>query len=146
VRRRAGRRRVSLGPPTPWGAVALPFGPLRFLYIGTDDTERDAAWYRDVIGARLRWRHQAFGADVAALEVGPGPLVLLADHRKAPSVMPIFEVEDLKATAKALKARGWKPKGARFEIPNGPCYVFEDPSGNEWAVFEDVRPGALEGE
>lgn len=126
--------------------MALPFGPLRFLYVGTSDTGRDAKWFADVLGARQRWRYQAFGADVAAVEVGPGPLILLADHREAPSVLPIFEVEDLKATAKALKARGWRPKGGKVEIPNGPCYVFEDPSGNEYAVFEDVRPGALEEE
>ena len=74
------------------------------------------------------------------MRIGPGPLLLLADHRKAPSVMPIFEVNDLKETAKDLKKRGWRPKGPKFEIPNGPCYVFEDPSGNEYAVFEDVRP------
>ncbi len=126
--------------------MALPFGPLRFLYVGTADTGRDVKWYTEVLGARKRWQFQAFGADVAALELGGGPLVLLADHRKAPSVLPIFEVEDLKATAKELKRRGWKPKGGKVEIPNGPCYVFEDPSGNEYAVFEDVRPGALEEE
>lgn len=126
--------------------MGLPFGPLRFLYVGTTDTGRDAAWYQEVLGARQRWRYQGFGADVAAMEVGPGPLLLIADHRKAPSVMPIFEVGDLKAAARDLKKRGWKAKGGKFEIPNGPCYVFEDPSGNEYALFEDVRPGALEEE
>ena len=124
----------------------LPFGTLRFLYVGTADTGRDAKWFTDVLGAKQVWRFQAFGADVAAMEVGPGPLVLLADHRKAPSVLPIFEVQDLKGTAKALKGRGWKPKGDKVEIPNGPCYVFEDPSGNEYAIFEDQRPGALHDE
>lgn len=126
--------------------MTAPFGPLRFLYVGTADTARDAKWYQEVLGARQRWRYQAFGADVAAMELGPGPLVLLADHRDAPSVLPIFEVDDLRATARALKKRGWKPKGGKVEIPNGPCYVFEDPSGNQYAVFQDVRPGALEEE
>ena len=126
--------------------MALPFGKLRFLYVGTADTGRDLKWYEEALGARKKWRFKEFGADVAAVEIGDGPLVLLADHRKAPSVMPIYEVKDLAATAKDLKKRGWKPKGAKFEIPNGPCYVFEDPSGNEYAIFEDVRPFVFQGE
>jgi len=123
--------------------MPLPFGPLRFLYVGTADTERDLAYYMKVLGAEKLWRFKEFGADVAAVRLGAGPLLLLADHREAPSVMPIFEVDDLKATAKDLKKRGWKPKGSSFEIPNGPCYVFLDPSGNEYAIFEDVRPGVF---
>lgn len=123
--------------------MAPPFGALRFLYVATKDTGRDLDYYTKVLGGKKVWRFQEFGADVAAVRLGEGPLVLLADHREAPNVMPIFEVEDLKATAKELKHRGWKPKGGVFEIPNGPCYVFLDPSGNEYAIFEDVRPGVF---
>ena len=123
--------------------MSAPFGPLRFLYVGTKDTGRDLKFYEEQLGAKRVWRFQEFGADVAAVRLGKGPLVLLADHRKAPSVMPIYEVDDLAATAKELKKRGWKPKGQKIEIPNGPCYLFEDPSGNEFAVFEDVRPGVF---
>lgn len=125
--------------------MSLPFGALRFLYVGTKDTGRDLAFYTEQLGAKEVWRFQEFGADVAAVKVGKGPLILLADHRKAPSVMPIYEVEDLGKTAADLKKRGWKPRGRKFEIPNGPCYVFEDTSGNEYAVFEDVRPGVFSG-
>lgn len=123
--------------------MGAPFGPLRFLYIGTEDTGRDLKFFEEKIGAKKVWRFQEFGADVAAVRVGEGPLVLLADHRRAPSVMPIFEVNDLRATVKDLKKRGWRPKGGKFEIPNGPCYVFEDPSGNEYAIFEDSRGDVL---
>jgi predicted enzyme related to lactoylglutathione lyase len=57
--------------------------------------------------------------------------------------MPVFGVDDLKATIKALKARGWKPDSGPFEIPDGPCYLFKDASGNELAVFGNERPNAL---
>ena len=117
-----------------------PFGPLRFLYIGTKDTGRDLKFFEEQLGAKKVWRFQEFGADVAAVKLSEGPLVLLADHRKAPSVLPIYEVKNLGATVKDLKKRGWKPKGPKVEIPNGPCYVFEDPTGNEYAIFEDTRP------
>lgn len=119
------------------------FGRLRFLYTPTKDTGRDVAWYVDVLGAELVWRFQAFGADVAGLRVGDGPLVLLADHRHGP-VLPIWQVDDLAATMRALEAKGWRAEGEPFGIPNGDCVVFKDPSGNELALFEDQRPNAME--
>lgn len=122
-----------------------PFGALRFLYTGTADFERDLAFYRHQLGAERVWQFAHFGARVAALRLGDGPLLLLADHRPAPSCMPIYQVADLKATAEALRGRGWRPQGASFEIPNGPCHTFVDPSGNPFAIFEDVRPNAMEG-
>jgi predicted enzyme related to lactoylglutathione lyase len=90
------------------------------------------------------WEFAKFGARVAALRVAEGPLVLLADHRPAPSCMPIFAVEDLDAAAAALRSRGWTPASGPFEIPDGPCFTFRDPSGNEMALLGSVRPGVLE--
>lgn len=121
----------------------VPFGPLRYLYIGTSDIVRDLRYYTETLKAEKLWDHTGFGARVAALRLGGGPLLLLADHRPAPSCMPIYEVKDLKAAAAELKRRGWKPEGRSFEIPNGPCYRFDDPSGNPFAIFEDIRPEVL---
>ena len=123
-------------PPTHW--------KLRFLYVGTSDIARDVKFYCDVLGAKLVWCFHSFGADVAAVSLGEGPPLLLADHMAAPSCELIFEVKDLDATTAALKGRGWKGEGEPFEIPNGPCVVFLDPSGNRIALFEDIRPGAME--
>lgn len=123
--------------------MTAPSWTIRFLYLGTTDFDRDLAYYRDSLGAHLVWHFEHFGARVAALSVGEGPLLLLADHRPAPSCIPVFQVENLASTAKALEARGWRPGGERFEIPNGPCYRFDDPSGNPYALFEDRRPNAM---
>jgi len=120
-----------------------PLGELKYLYVGTGDFEKDVAFYGDVIGAETVWNLSGFGARVAAFRVADGPLLLIADHRPVPSCMPVFGVPDLKATAEALKARGWKPESGPFEIPDGPCYVFKDASGNELAVFGNERPGVL---
>ena len=122
-----------------------PFGALRFLYVGTASFDEDLAFYLVQLGAERVWQFAHFGAKVAALRLGDGPLLLLADHRPAPSCMPIYEVANLEATSQALRARGWQPQGASFEIPNGPCQTFADPSGNPFALFEDIRPGAMEG-
>jgi predicted enzyme related to lactoylglutathione lyase len=117
---------------------------LEYLYIATADFERDVAYYRDVLGAALVWAFHAFEAKVAAFRMGVGPLLLLADHRPAPSCMPIFAVEDLDAAIEQLKQRGWKSEGERFDVPNGPCIRFNDPSGNPMALLENRRPDAME--
>src|SRR3989337_411710 len=100
--------------------MAAPFNSLEYLYMGNADFERDLMYYRDVLGAPLVWNLDGMGARVAAFRLARGPLMLLADHRPAPSCMPLYVVKDLKATAKALRKRGWKPGGRTFEIPNGP--------------------------
>ena len=120
------------------------FRALRFLYVGSADFERDFTYYRDTLGAERLWQFEAFGAKVAAFRLGDAPPLLLADHRPAPSCLPVYEVANLTETARMLTERGWKPDGERFEIPNGPCYLFHDPSGNPFALFEDVRPSAME--
>ena len=124
--------------------MTAPFEALEYLYVGTAAFERDLAYYRDVLGAPLIWNLEGFGAHVAAFRLGKGPLLLLADHRPAPSCMPLYVVADLKETAKTLRKRGWKSEGRPFEIPNGPCYAFNDPSGNRLGIFQNVRPRPFE--
>lgn len=124
-------------------AEPKPLGLLKYLYTGSSDYARDRAYYLDVLGAGLVWEFEGFGAHVGAFRLGDGPLVLLADHRKPPSVMPVFAVDDLEATVQELRAHGWRPEAGPFGIPDGPCYTFRDPSGNEFAVFGNERPDAL---
>lgn len=119
--------------------VALPFGALRFLYVGSSDVGRDVKAYV-AAGAQELWDKTAFGTRVAAVRPGPGPLVLLAGHRPAGHTLPVYEVADLKATVKLLRKAGWTLEGETFEIPNGPCRLVKDPSGVESALFEDRRP------
>jgi predicted enzyme related to lactoylglutathione lyase len=121
-----------------------PLGTLEYLYVGTADFDRDCAYYANVLGAERVWAFHAFGARVAAFRVCEGPMLLLADHRPAPGCMPVLAVADLEATAAALRARGWQSQGEVFEIPNGPCYRFADPSGNGFALFQNDRPEAME--
>jgi len=121
-----------------------PLGVLRFLYVGSSDVGKDLDYYTKILEAEKVWDFISMGTRVAAVRVCAGPLLLLAGHRLAPSVLPVFEVENLKVTIKEFKSRGWEPDGGEFEIPNGPCYLFKDPSGNQMAIFQDARPRLLE--
>ncbi|MCI0343301.1 MAG: hypothetical protein L0216_19515 [Planctomycetales bacterium] len=125
--------------------MAAPFGRLLYLYVGTSDFVRDLAYWRDRVGAEVVWSLEKFGARVAALRVGAGVPFLLADHRPAGSCMPIWEVEDLRTSMKTLVAHGWKPRGGPFDVPDGPCCRFDDPSGNAFAILQMDRPDALGG-
>ncbi len=83
-------------------------------------------------------------ARVAAFDLCGEPYLLLADHVRAPSKRLIYEVTDIRATAKSLKERRWKADGGIFEVPDGPSLNSKDSSGNEYAILEMKRPHILE--
>jgi hypothetical protein len=125
-------------------AKSPPLGALRYLYMGTGRFAEDLAFYQEVLGAEVVWHFNCFGAEVAALRLGEGPLYILADHRPAKSALPIYAVDDLEAFRSAAEARGLK--GAHtVETPDGPCLVFHDVTGNEVGALEEARPRMLEG-
>ena len=117
---------------------------LRFLYIGSDDTERDLAVWLALPGATLRWRFQAFAADVGAVDLGAPPLVLVADHRPAGSVLPIYAVDDLEAATADLTTSGWSHDAGPMGTPEGPATVLCDGSGTHVALLQVDRPGAMD--
>jgi predicted enzyme related to lactoylglutathione lyase len=120
-----------------------PLWRLKYLYMGTSNVQKDANYYIKVLGAKKIWDISSFGTRVAAFQLGEGPTMLLADHRPAPSCIMIFQVDDLKAVSEELRKKGWEPLGERFEIPEGPCYRFNDPSGNPLALLEITRPNVF---
>lgn len=117
---------------------------LVYLYVGSSDVERDLVFYRDQLAGEVVWHRRAFGAEVAAVRLGEGPLVLLADHRDAPSVLPIWAVTDLDAAEAAVEAAGWREAAKRVEVPDGPCLIVRDASGNEVGLLEQVRGRPME--
>lgn len=117
---------------------------LRFLYIGTSDTARDLPSWLAMPGAVLRWRFQHFGADVAAVDTGAAPLVLLADHRPPGSVLPIFAVDDLDEAGADLRRAGWERDLGPTGTPEGDATVWHDASGTAIALLQVDRPDALD--
>jgi len=117
---------------------------LRFLYLGSDNTEEDLAAWLTLPGARLRWRFDAFGADVAAVDIGAPPLLLVADHRPAGSVLPIYAVTDLDRASETLVAGGWTHQLGPLGTPEGPATVVTGPAGTALALLRVDRPGAMD--
>jgi hypothetical protein len=121
-----------------------PLGTLAYLYVATDDVARDQAFYEEALGAERVWRFRAFDTDVAAVRLTDGPpLVLLAEHRRAPSCLPIWTVPDLEVAVARLRASRFEPEGETVGTPDGPVHVLRDPSGNEIGLLQQDRPNAL---
>lgn len=119
---------------------------LRFLYVGTADTGRDLAAWLALPGASLRWRFQHFGADVAAVDLGTPPTVLLADHRPAGAVLPIYAVDDLDAAISELTAAGWDVEGGPMGTPEGPAALLGPAGGGApVALLQVDRPDVMDG-
>jgi predicted enzyme related to lactoylglutathione lyase len=121
---------------------------LRYLYVGTSEIERDLAAWLALDGATIRWRFRHFGADVAAIafdDEGAQPSILLADHRPAGSVLPIYSVDDLAASSDRLRSGGWEVVAGPLGTPDGPATVLRDPSGTEIALLVIERADAMEG-
>jgi len=117
---------------------------LVYLYVGSADVEADLPFYLGSLGGELVWRVESGGVEVAAVRLGEGPLVLLADHRPAGSSIQIWAVDDLDGEIERLRAAGWTGPLHTVEVPDGPCLVLSDPSGNEVGLLEQVRPNLME--
>ena len=119
---------------------------LRYLYVGAEDTEVELeAWLAAAGTAHPRWRFQAFGADVAAVDMGAGPAVLVADHRPSGSVLPIYAVEDLDQSRATLEAAGWRSEGPAAGTPEGPTVAAAQPVGHRGGAAAP-RPAERDGD
>jgi hypothetical protein len=126
------------------GGAALPFERLDFLYMPSADVAADAEHFTDVLGARLEFAIEAFGARVAMVRLAEGgPDVLLADHLAGERPILVYRVPDLDGAMERLEAAGCDT-GPRFGIPHGPCCSFATPGGHRIAVYERTRPEASE--
>jgi hypothetical protein len=121
---------------------ALPFEQLDFLYTPSRDVASDLAYMTDVLGGRVLFAVEGMGARVAAVELAPGPpVLLLTDHVEGDRPILVYRVEDLDTSMKDLKERGWK-KGSTLEIPHGPVCSFISPGGHRIAIYQLTRPEA----
>jgi hypothetical protein len=117
---------------------------LRYLYVGSTDIDRDIATWSAMPAALVRWRFQHFGADVAAVDIGSPPVILLADHRPPGSVLPIYAVDDLESAVAEMEATGWTVRERSFGTPEGLASLLVGPGSAQIALLQVDRPEAME--
>jgi hypothetical protein len=120
--------------PTP------PFQQLDFVYTPSRDVAADLAYFTQILGGHVVFAVQAMAARVAAIELTPGPpLLLLADHLGGERPILVYRVADLDAALAELEAHGWQ-RQQTLEIPHGPCCSFRSPGGHQIALYQLTRP------
>jgi hypothetical protein len=117
---------------------------LRYLYTGSSDTEADVTRWLLVPGACLRWWFRHFGADVAAVDLGARPFVLIADHRPPGSVLPIYAIPDLDEAIVGLQNSGWNVELGPMGTPEGPACLLRTANGTTVALLQVDRSDAME--
>lgn len=120
------------------------FDQLDYIYSPCADVAAEVRYLEETLGARVVFAIDGMGARVAMLELGSvPPHLLLADHLEGERPILVFRVDDLDATVRALRSRGWRT-GTRLEIPQGPVCSFETPSGERLAIYQLTRPGVIQ--
>lgn len=117
------------------------FLSLHYLYVPARNIETSLRYYTGKLGGELVWKIHALNTWVAAIRLSQtGPLILLANHLHGDTPILIYRVERLESAVARLRVQGWTPESGPFEIPNGPCYTFRDPTGVRLAIYENQRP------
>ena len=118
------------------------FLSLDFIYLPASDFDAVLPFFVDVLGAKLVSKIRAMGTIVGEVRLAEnGPRLILAEHLHGRAPVLIYRVADLDEATAALRARGLK-KGEAIEIPHGPCYRFDSPSGHRFAIYQLERPEA----
>ena len=117
------------------------FGSLDYIYVPTADVDGEVLRYAETMGAELVWKVRAMGTTVACMRVGePGPAILLSGHLGGTNPILVYQVQDYGATVARLRQRNLTIH--ELEIPHGPCATFTMGTGQRYAVYQLLRPGA----
>jgi hypothetical protein len=118
------------------------FGSLDYIYLPAADVDDEVVRYVETAGAELVWKVRAMGTTVACLRVGEsGPAILLSGHLKGTSPILVYQVQDYAGMVAQLRQRNVTLR--ELEIPHGPCATFTMGTGQRYAIYQLVRPGAV---
>ena len=118
------------------------FGSLDYIYLPAADVDDEVVRYVETAGAELVWKVRAMGTTVACLRIGEsGPAILLSGHLQGTSPILVYQVQDYVGMVAQLRQRNVTLR--ELEIPHGPCATFTMGTGQRYAVYQLVRPGAV---
>lgn len=119
----------------------MKIGSLRYIYIGSKNTDSDLRFFQEKLKAQLLWKFQKFGAEVGAVSLTGAsdiPILIFADHKPPGYMLPIFICDNIDDFQKHF------PTSYTVETPDGPCLIVTDESGNHFGFLRQDRPGILE--
>jgi predicted enzyme related to lactoylglutathione lyase len=99
----------------------------------------DMAEAQRFYGAALGWKFTDYGPDYAGIQKGNGEaggLRLMPEVSKGGPLVILYSA-DLDATVAKVRSAGGRIVTEPFEFPGGRRFHFEDPSGNELAVWSE---------
>ncbi|MCZ6713424.1 MAG: VOC family protein [Deltaproteobacteria bacterium] len=107
-----------------------------YLEFGSTDLAKTKAFYSRAFG----WRFTDWGDTYVSFEDGRlGGGFELRDSVEGGGALVILYAVDLEGTEAAVREHGGAIVKEIFEFPGGRRFHFEDPSGNELAVWSDGR-------
>jgi predicted enzyme related to lactoylglutathione lyase len=104
-----------------------------YVEFGATDIEATKRFYSSVFG----WKFTAYGPEYTAFEDGrlSGGFTTMAKAGGGPLV--VIYASDLEGMLAAVKDAGAKITKDIFSLPGGRRFQFDDPNGNELAVWSD---------
>jgi predicted enzyme related to lactoylglutathione lyase len=105
-----------------------------YVEFGAQDLSAVKAFYAGVFG----WRFTDYGPDYTAFEDGrlSGGFTPTRESGRGGALVVMY-ANDLEGTEAKVKAAGGRIMKAIFSFPGGRRFHFEDPAGNELAVWSD---------
>lgn len=102
-------------------------------------TVLDVGEAKQFYGAAFGWRFTDYGPGYAGIRGTRGEVGGLRQDAKVRTGGPLIVLysTDLAASVKAVRAAGGRIVKKPFAFPGGKRFHFEDPSGNELAVWSD---------
>jgi hypothetical protein len=117
-------------------------GSLDYIYLPTADAGGEVLRQVKTMGAELAWKARAIRTTVACLGAGePGPAVLLSGHLHGTGPILVYQVPGYAGPIARLRQENVAV--CELEIPHGPCATFTIGTGQRYAVYQLIRPGAV---
>jgi hypothetical protein len=109
-------------------------GKIDYVELAAEDLPAQTAFYAQAFG----WTFQAYGPDYQAFGEGldGGFYKPDAENPKKPPLVVLY-AHDLEAMEARVKAAGGAITAPIFSFPGGRRFHFQDPAGNELAVWSE---------
>lgn len=112
--------------------------------LGVQSRERSIPFYRDLLGLKLQFEHEAFAFfDGGGVTLAISEALAQAYSNRVGATEVVFGVDDVRGTYEALRAKGVQFVNEPRQV-SGPMFAanFKDPDGHGLSIFgpEGAKP------